>query len=439
MSEKIAISVRNVTKTYRLYNSHAERVKEVFHPFRKKYHHNFNALSDISFKVKKGETLGIIGRNGSGKSTLLQIICGVLQPTSGRVEVQGRVSTLLELGAGFNPEFSGRENVHINASILGLTKEEIDLRFDEIVAFADIGDFIEQPVKTYSSGMHVRLAFAVSACVEPDLLIVDEALAVGDVKFQARCFRRFEELLARGTTILFVTHDTDQITRHCTRGIVLDAGKIFLESTPGEAASCYLDLIFGVGERKTQEFKISDNSYQPINPKIAFDKLEERDGYNSHEYRIGNRNAEIVDARVKVTGNNHSVNLFTGDKITILIIVKFNNAIEKPLAGFQIKSPDGILIYGVNSTNYTVSDMVFVPAFAGDVYCFAFKFELDINSGEYLFSFGVSGYDGGLIALDWRHDVIHFNVKNNKSQPTGLIDLRTSISSQKILPSYYLP
>ena len=194
MNKDIAISVKNITKTYKLYDSHADRVKEAFHPFRKKYHHTFNALSDVSFEVKKGETFGIIGRNGSGKSTLLQIICGILQTTSGSVEVNGRVSALLELGTGFNPEFTGRQNVYINGSILGLSHEEIEIRFDDIAAFADIGEFIDQPVKTYSSGMYVRLAFAVAISVEPDILIVDEALSVGDINFRNKCMKRIRAL-----------------------------------------------------------------------------------------------------------------------------------------------------------------------------------------------------------------------------------------------------
>ena len=244
MTNNISISVKNVTKTYKLYDTHADRVRETFHPLRKKYHHPFNALTDVSFDVNKGETLGIIGRNGSGKSTLLQIICGILQPTSGSVEVNGRVSALLELGAGFNPEFTGRQNVYINGSILGLKHVEIENRFDEIAAFADIGQFIEQPVKTYSSGMLLRLAFAVQATVEPDILIVDEALAVGDEKFQRKCFARLEALKNRGTSILFVSHSGPQVIELCDRAILLDNGIRLLCAKPMQVVRAYQKLIY---------------------------------------------------------------------------------------------------------------------------------------------------------------------------------------------------
>ena len=216
MVDDIVINLKNITKTYRLYNNHADRVKETFHPLRKKYHHSFNALTDVSLDVKRGKTVGIIGRNGSGKSTLLQIICGILQPTSGIVEISGRISALLELGAGFNPEFTGRQNIYMNCAILGLTHEEIKARFDDIVAFAEIGDFIGQPVKTYSSGMYVRLAFAIAINVNPDILVVDEALSVGDTLFQSKCFAKFKEFQEKGITILFVTHAMDLITRYCS-------------------------------------------------------------------------------------------------------------------------------------------------------------------------------------------------------------------------------
>ena len=215
MSSDIAIRVQNITKTYQIYDKPQDRLKQSLWRGRKQFYREFKALDDVSFEVKKGETVGIIGRNGSGKSTLLQIICGTLAPTSGTVEVNGRVAALLELGAGFNPEFTGKENVYMNASILGLSKEEIDAKYDDIVAFADIGDFIEQPVKTYSSGMYVRLAFAVIAHVDADILVIDEALAVGDVFFTQKCMRFIEQYQENGGAILFVSHDMATVTKLC--------------------------------------------------------------------------------------------------------------------------------------------------------------------------------------------------------------------------------
>ncbi len=221
----IAIRVKNIAKTYQIYDRPQDRLKQSLWCGRKQFYREFSALHDISFEVKKGESVGIIGRNGSGKSTLLQIICGTLAPSSGTVEVNGRVGALLELGSGFNPEFSGRENVYMNASILGLSKKEIDDKYDEIVTFSEIADFIEQPVKTYSSGMMVRLAFAVQISVQPDILIVDEALSVGDFFFQQKCFAKIKELQATGTTLLFVSHDTGVVRDLCQNGLYLKNGE----------------------------------------------------------------------------------------------------------------------------------------------------------------------------------------------------------------------
>ena len=243
MNKDIAVSVKNLTKAYKLYNNHADRVKEALNPFRKSYHRVFNALSDVSLIIQRGETVGIIGRNGSGKSTLLQVVAGILQPTHGDIYVNGRISALLELGAGFNPEFSGRQNVFINAAILGLSYDEIEIRFSEIAAFANIGDYIDQPVKTYSSGMYVRLAFAIAINVNPDILIVDEALAVGDTLFQTKCFAKFREFQERGVTVVFVTHSLDLVTRYCSGAYLLEQGKLIYSGAPKKVVDEYNRLI----------------------------------------------------------------------------------------------------------------------------------------------------------------------------------------------------
>ena len=243
-SDKVAIDVRGLSKCYQVYEQPADRLKQFVIPrlsrlFRgaaKQYFREFWALRDIDFTIKKGETVGIIGHNGAGKSTLLQLICGTLNPSHGEVNVNGRIAALLELGAGFNPEFSGRDNVYLNASVLGLSKEDIDARFDEIARFADIGDFMEQPVKTYSSGMYVRLAFAVQACIDPEILIVDEALAVGDIGFQYKCFKRMEALKAKGVTILMVTHSTGSILEYADRCLVMEGGRLIGDTTDVLAA-----------------------------------------------------------------------------------------------------------------------------------------------------------------------------------------------------------
>ncbi|MEL6688446.1 MAG: ABC transporter ATP-binding protein [Pseudomonadota bacterium] len=237
-----AVRVSNVSKLYRTYSKPTDRLIEAFVP-KAERHREFQALKSVSFELPRGETLGIVGRNGSGKSTLLQIICGTMQPSSGEVSVQGRVAALLELGAGFNSEFTGRENVHLNATILGMRRDEIAERFDAIAAFADLGDFIDQPVKTYSSGMFVRLAFATAINTDPDILVVDEALAVGDEAFQRKCFAKIEEIQARGGTILFVSHSAGSITQLCSRAMLIDQGEVILDGRPKTVAASPLKFM----------------------------------------------------------------------------------------------------------------------------------------------------------------------------------------------------
>jgi ABC-type polysaccharide/polyol phosphate transport system ATPase subunit len=240
----IAISVKNLSKKYRLFNSPEERFKEALHPFKKKYHREFWALKDVTFDVPKGATVGIIGRNGSGKSTLLQIICGVLKATTGDITVNGRISALLELGAGFNPELTGRQNVILNGIVQGFSKDEMNAKIPQIQEFADIGEFFDQPVKIYSSGMFVRLAFAAAINIDPDILIVDEALAVGDAKFQHKCFNKFREFQEAGKTILLVSHSADAIVRHCDFAILLEGGRIIEKGEPKTIINYYMDLLF---------------------------------------------------------------------------------------------------------------------------------------------------------------------------------------------------
>ena len=241
--KKNAIIVNHISKTYKLYEKQSYRVKEAFSFTHKSYHKDFNALSDISFSVQEGEMLGLIGTNGAGKSTMLKIITGVLTPTSGEVKINGKISALLELGAGFNPEYTGIENAYLNGTMIGFTKEEMDQKIDDIVSFADIGDFINQPVKTYSSGMFARLAFAVAINVDPDILIVDEALSVGDAFFQAKCYKKMDELKKSGKTILFVSHDMGSIIKYCDRAIIIDHGQKVKEGPAEEMVNVYKKIL----------------------------------------------------------------------------------------------------------------------------------------------------------------------------------------------------
>ena len=245
MKNSVAVNIKNLTKIYPLYDKPQDRFKEALNPFRKSYHRDFYAMKNLSIDIRKGETVGIIGKNGAGKSTLLKMITGVLTPSSGSIEINGRIASLLELGAGFNPEMTGMENIYLNGTLMGFSDREMDSKIDAILEFADIGEYIHQPVKMYSSGMFARLAFSVSINVEPDILIIDEALSVGDMAFQLKCFKKFQEFQAEGRTILFVTHALDTVIRYCSRGVVIDQGKKICDSSSKEAVDVFKKLLTG--------------------------------------------------------------------------------------------------------------------------------------------------------------------------------------------------
>jgi lipopolysaccharide transport system ATP-binding protein len=432
-SNDVAIKVEQVSKTFLLYRQPNDRLKQFILPRLRRtigmkpkhYFTTFQALRGIDLEIKRGEVFGIVGRNGSGKSTLLQIIAGTMTPTAGCVETRGRVAALLELGAGFNPEFTGRENVYLNGAILGLLPGEIDRRFDEIAAFADIGAFLDQPVKTYSSGMYMRLAFAVSACVEPEILIVDEALAVGDAAFQAKCFRRFQTLLDRGTTILFVSHSTDQITRHCSRAALLDGGTVKELGDPRHVANCYLDLIFGVARAPSEQTVHGD--VRPSDPdKEPFGRLEDRPGYNRSEYRWGAGLAEIVDVVTSSSGQSSNI-WFYRTSLTADVWVTFRQAIERPIYGMTIKTPDGVTVYGSNSRDFD-GGPIWKPVSAGEKVRLTFVIDHHLMPGDYIASFGVAAdINGELVPLDRRYDVMTLHVQNSRFTGFGLADLNMRV------------
>lgn len=392
MSDDIVIRVENLTKAYRLYNSNLERMKESFHPLRRKYSHEFNALHDVTFDVKKGETFGIIGRNGSGKSTLLKIVSGVLTPTKGVVTVNGRISALLELGAGFNLEMTGMENVYFNGTLMGYARDEIDTKLDAILAFADIGEFIHQPVKVYSSGMFVRLAFALAINVDPNILIVDEALAVGDVFFQQKCYKRLRELKQQGVTILFVTHGMGDIVQHCQRTILLNDGKIEFHGDAAEAAKRYFLLqqherLAAYTASIVEPDLISDDSlikskdfyWPPIEQFLDISKVDSVSNSNFRCTLLALCNCNCVASTL----------YSPGDILSIYCEFELNSAIEVPIGGFLIKNEKNIMVHGKNSLHYDdISLPVFVPS-NGRV---RFKFDvyLDISPGEYTVDVGLA-------------------------------------------------
>lgn len=331
----IAISVKNISKSYRMYPTPADRLKELLHPFGKKYHQEFWALKDVSFDVKKGECVGIIGRNGCGKSTLLQIICGLLQPTNGEVKVKGRISALLELGAGFNREFSGRDNVYMNGALMGISREEMNEKFDAIADFADIGEFIEQPVKTYSSGMFVRLAFACAVNVDPDILIVDEALSVGDMAFQQKCLERLAILRERGVTIALVTHDIMLTRKYCSFVVYLVRGNVKTVADPEIAGEIYI-------KDTHEEVKAAHRS--------AKVELKEE---GTALVRYGNKRGELT--HIELWNKDERITSYEeNDVMRVSISARIDDSIKYPTIVLQFRDSRGYTIYGVRTKSENI-------------------------------------------------------------------------------------
>ena len=435
MNDSLAISVQNISKKYRLFGSVKERFLEALHPFDKQYHHEFWALQDISFDVPKGSTVGIIGRNGSGKSTLLQIITSVLQPTSGHVKVDGKISALLELGSGFNPEVTGRENVLFQGEIMGFTRKEMIERLPAIEEFADIGEFIDQPVKIYSSGMFVRLAFAAAINVDPDILIIDEALAVGDAKFRNKCFRKFREFQDKNLTILFVSHDLETIVRHCTSAILVDQGKILEKGNPKEIYIKYKELILSEVAAENDEklmqaeemkafaepnFEHTDTTKLEDRPEIVDfmnsahkrDCCPSRNSYNKNEHRFGNKEVEIVDYLV-VCGNEFDpFDVISGAWIDIYVKLNAKSAVYALEYGFAIKTTDGIMVFGSNSN---LLELTLTPIGKECQMVYRQSIKMDLNGGDYFFTMGFAEKTrNGQVVMDARHELIHLEVKQEK-------------------------
>lgn len=413
MSSDVAIKVSNVSKHYHIYDKPLDRLKQSFYRGRKQFYKEFKALDNISFEVKRGETVGIIGRNGAGKSTLLQMICGTLTPTSGDIKVDGRVAALLELGAGFNAEFTGRENVFMNAALLGLSKKEIDERYEEILEFADIGDFINQPVKTYSSGMYVRLAFAIQANVEPEVLIVDEALAVGDAQFVHRCMLRFNELQKIGTTILFVSHDANSVRNLCSRAIWLADGGIKEEGDSSRVVDAYLAHIFGqqvVTANSTSSIKTRE-----VDPEKHAGLQMETEIPNI-DRRLGDQRCEIIGVGLYDESMNCISSSFNEKNVILRLTIK-NNSIDSNAAfvvGYIFRNAKG---QEIASTNSQIEEQIIKPVPEGGYLTIRMKVALPcLYPGSYAFTV-TAGYieQGDEIMLSDRiENAIIFDVLSEK-------------------------
>lgn len=401
------ITVEGVTKCYQTYQKPIHRLWQSFRPG-KQYFQEFWALNGVDLEVYKGETVGIVGKNGSGKSTLLQVITGILKPTSGSCHTTGRISALLELGAGFNPEFTGLENARLNASIMGLSREEFHEKMPDIVEFSGLGDFLHRPVKTYSSGMFVRLAFAVAINMNPDILIVDEALAVGDVRFARKCFRRIDQLKEQGVSILFVTHSTDSVLQHCDRAIMLDEGELKLTGSPKQVVQAYLEMMFSSDASVEPSANLSGSDYRSeFDPTV--DNCVQQPSYNANEERWGDGRAKICHYQVFQNGAPTTGLVQRGDSIVIRMSVLFENDVDDLIYGITVKTNDGSAVFGTNSR--LIGDLPSDQA-AGDLVSIDYKLTLNLLAGDYFISLGVAQNHESKdsIPVDRRYDMIHLHI-----------------------------
>ena len=414
--EETAISVSHVSKVYKLYDRNRDRLKEALHIGRNIRSREHFALDDVSFDVRKGETVGIIGTNGSGKSTILKIITGVLSQTSGELKINGRISALLELGAGFNMEFTGIENIYLNGTMLGFSEKEIDEKLASILEFADIGDFVNQKVKTYSSGMFVRLAFAVAINIDPEILIVDEALSVGDVFFQNKCYRKFEDFKKQGKTILFVSHDLGSISKYCDRVILLEKGHKLGEGEPKEIIDMYKKVLVGQLGLKPDPIKGSDDAGKK--------KWKDLMQLNPNADEYGSGLAEFEDYCACDDAGTITNTIIKGDDFTVRVKVRFFDTVQDPIFAVSFKNMQGTEITG---TNTMFEKITTGKRSAGDVCTVTFTQNMSLQGGEYLVSLGCVGYrDGEFTVYHRLYDIFNLTVISSKNT-TGFYDMNSIV------------
>lgn len=435
MPPDIAIAARDLAKSYRIYDRPIDRIKQGLWHGEKEFYREFQALKNVSFTIARGETVGIVGRNGSGKSTLLQLICGTLEPSHGEIDIRGRVAALLELGAGFNPEFTGKENVYLNAAIMGMTDDEISSRFDRIEAFADIGTFMDQPVRTYSSGMYVRLAFATAINVEPDILVIDEALSVGDEAFQRKCFSRIQEIKDNGGTILFVSHAASAVMELCDRAILLDAGEILLSGKPKQVITQYHRLIYSPADRiQAIRASIQEQAHEPISSGKHISNREKTEFadkafFDPHltpqstlEYE--SRGAMICNPRITTTSGEPVNVLSRGKDYIYSYDVHFSHPAWQVRCGTMIKTISGLELGGLmthpvgRGVEYIDPDTTLTPEF---------RFRCNLMPGVYFMNAGVVGIkDGEDVFLHRIVDAFMFRVQPESDITiSGMVDFGT--------------
>ena len=429
----IAIAVKDVGKIYKLYDKPSDRIKDAMGLGRKKHYTEHHALQGVDMTIRQGECVGIIGTNGSGKSTILKIITGVLTPTSGEVNVNGRISALLELGAGFNMEYNGIENIYLNGTMIGFSKKEIDEKLEEILAFADIGDYVYQPAKTYSSGMFVRLAFAVAINIDPEILIVDEALSVGDVFFQAKCYHKFEEFKKLGKTIVFVSHDLSSISKYCDRVVLLNQGVKLGEGSPKQMIDTYKQVLVGqyVAPEAEEERLLDDERLREMAAKgVDGSKIKKQTGEadgmakNPELLEYGSKKALISEYYITDDKGVRTSAVIKGSRFTIHMKVEMSERIAAPIFAFTIKNVRGTEITGTN----TMVEKAFLDAVeAGDVKEITFTQKMNLQGGDYLLSLGVTGYEGDDFTVYHRlYDVLNVTVISDKDT-VGYYDMDSVI------------
>lgn len=427
------ISISKVGKAYKQYPNRWARLAEWLLPIKQTRHTLKWVLNDVSFTVNSGESIGIVGKNGAGKSTLLKMITGTTTPTTGSIQLTGRVAALLELGMGFHPDFTGRQNVYISGQLLGMSSDEISRCMPQIESFAEIGVYIDQPVRVYSSGMQMRLAFSVATAIRPDILIVDEALAVGDARFQAKCYSKIAAFKKKGTTLLLVSHNVNDIVKHCERALFIKDGHIAMEGAARDVTNCYLDELFGKNTLNqtsqamlSNKNKIEENISTQLLLENKSDVYHTRPGYRKEEYRWGHGGAKIIDYDIQSQKISYPSNIQSNTQVDFYLKVIFDRDFDNVIPGLLIKTLDGLFLYGTNS--FLASEgKVSCTVRSGDIRIFKFSFPLNLNNGDYLLSLGISSGAclNTLEPLDRRYDSIILHVSKDM-EFWGIIDLQST-------------
>ncbi len=414
-----SIAARNLSKMYKIYARPADRLKEMLLRGRKTYHRPFWALRNLAFEVERGTTLGVIGANGSGKSTLLQLLAGTLQPSAGSVEVEGRIAALLELGSGFNPEHTGRENTYLAAAIQGIPRQEMQRRMEQIERFAEIGEFIDQPMKTYSTGMFVRLAFAVAIHVDPDILLVDEVLAVGDAIFANRCVRRIQKLQEQGVTIVFVSHDVGAVKMLCNRALLLNQGQLVVDGDPNTVVNRYQEIVMA------REHSYEQNAAVPGPAPVPEDLAEEELPPLSYSHRHGDGAAEILKIQILDAQRRPITLLQSGQGVIVRVLARFYQPHPDPVVGILIRNRLGVDVYG---TNTELEKIKFGPCHPGEAVEVTYGLDCWLTPGEYTLTTATHTVDGA--SHDWLDDVLAFRVIDSR-HTAGLANLHARVAVQK--------